>query len=80
MDLVHEVVGVDDLLWYDFDADAHVFVPGHWCTKVEGPDVTHHVSSLVGRNGAVDDKFGSRRVSCGCADVARVFNEVAPHS
>ncbi len=48
-----KVVVLNDIVWYVNDAEAHVFVSGHWGVEIKILDVHHHEFCTVGKDNAV---------------------------
>jgi hypothetical protein len=46
VDKRHEIVCLNDFLWYDVDGEAHVFVATHGCAQVEVFYVAAHVFGI----------------------------------
>ena len=80
VDLVHQVVLVDDLLWYDVNGQEHIFVAFHGGAQVEVFDIDNHEFGIRGGEHTVEEDLGCRYVSNFCADVAREIDEIAADS
>ena len=79
-DNVHEVVLFDDFIRDDADVHAHVFVAAYWCFEVEIFEVAGNGASVLGRDDAVDDAFGSGEACGGHADISWIVELVSANS
>jgi len=77
VDVLHEVVFVDELLGYVFDADTRIFGAVQWCSQVIVGDVGAEEFGAWSRADAVEDSFDYFDCPCLGAAIAKVFDGVA---
>jgi hypothetical protein len=77
VDVLHEVVFVDELLGYVFDADTRVFGAVQWCSQVIVGDVGTEEFGAWSRADTVEDSFDYFDCPCFGAAITSVCDGVA---